>query len=387
MKYRKGLSILGLGCMRFPKDHKKTEEMIIAAVSQGVNYFDTAYMYGGSEETLGRVLAKNNLREKINIATKLPAFFCKKRSDFDKYFGRQLDRLKTDYIDYYMIHMITDDGSWKALCELGIEEWLEEKKAEGKIRHIGFSFHGGQQEFLKLLAVYDWEFCLIQYNYSDENFQAGVTGLKKAAEKGMQVMIMEPLLGGKLATGLPAEAVKIFKDAAADRSPAAWGLMWLWDQPEVTVVLSGMSSSAQLEENIKAANESREGMLTEEEHQAFVGVKDVFNRSFKIKCTGCGYCMPCPFGVDIPSCFSAYNTFYAMGRGIGRHQYMFSTGGVSPVQHYASLCKKCRKCEEICPQHIEIVKSLEQVKEKMEPFWFRPGLYVARAFLGRNRRS
>jgi len=383
MKYRKELSILGLGCMRFPKDFKKTEEMVIAAVAEGVNYFDTAYTYGGSEETLGRILAQNDLRDKVNIATKLPAFFCKRYSDFDKYFSRQLDRLKTDHIDYYLIHMLTDAESWKSLCGLGIEDWIKEKKAERKIKRIGFSFHGGQQDFLKLMDVYDWEFCLIQYNYSDENYQAGVKGLKRAAEKGIPVIIMEPLLGGKLATGLPAEAVKVLKTAASDRSPASWGLRWLWDQPEVTVVISGMNSMEQLDDNVRTASESSEGMLTEEERRTFEQVRGVFNRTFKIKCTGCGYCMPCAFGVDIPSCFSCYNTRHAMGWSMGMHQYISSTGGISSVRHYASLCKKCGKCIEKCPQHIEIPKSLDEVKKTMEPIWFKPVLGAARAFLRR----
>ena len=214
MKSGNQLSILGFGCMRFPRnltqiDVNRTEQLIVKAVQEGVNYFDAAYMYGGSEDTLGAILAKNNLRDKVFIATKLPFAKCKTRHDFDTLFDTQLQRLHTDYIDYYLMHNLGDVHTWQTLCELGIEKWIEEKKEAGQIKNIGFSFHGIHDEFLKLLEVYDWDFCQIQYNYLNTNYQAGVAGLKKAADKGLPVIIMEPLLGGKLATGLPAKAVEM----------------------------------------------------------------------------------------------------------------------------------------------------------------------------------
>lgn len=375
------LSVLGMGCMRFPREFEKTEAMLLEAVEQGINFFDTAYLYPGSEDTLGKILEKHNLREKVYIATKLPLFLCKKSSDFDKYFEKQLERLKTDYIDYYFMHMLADDKRWETLCKLGIEEWIEKKKAEGKIRRVGFSFHGTQPDFMKLLDIYDWEFCLIQYNYSDENYQAGVKGLGKAAEKGLPVFIMEPLLGGKLARGLPDKAVQLFKNADPEMSPAGWALKWLWNQPEITVVFSGMSSMPELKDNLSVAKNAFAGMLSDKEKEAFESVKAIFNASYKIQCTGCNYCMPCPQGVNIPDCFSAYNTIYTMGRRTAMREYFMSVGALSAKQHFASLCNKCGKCEKVCPQHIEIMNALEDVTKKLEFFWYRPLFAIVRKIL------
>lgn len=200
--------------------------------------------------------------------------------------------------------------TWEKMCGWNVKEWIAKKKASGQIRQIGFSFHGQQDTFLKLLDAYDWDFVQIQYNYSDENFQAGTTGLKAASKKGIPVMIMEPLLGGRLATGLPERAVKRFKEEKKNISPAAWGLNWVWNHPEVTVVLSGMNEIEQLEDNITAANAAEANSLTEQEHQAIDDVRKIFKESYKIHCTGCHYCMPCPAGVNIPGCFSAYNTYH-----------------------------------------------------------------------------
>ncbi len=385
------LSILGFGCMRFPKnlgatDMQKTEMLIKKAINEGINYFDTAYIYGGSEEALGQVLLKNNLREKVYIATKLPLMICRSVADFDKYFNIELERLKTDYIDYYLMHMITDVKLWEKLCSWGIEDWIKEKKKSGKIKQIGFSFHGKRDDFLELLDAYDWEFCQIQYNYSDENYQAGVTGLKKAAEKGIPVIIMEPLLGGKLATGLPPSAVALFKQANSELSPAAWALRWLWNQPEVTLLLSGMNDSKQLEENIRIANDATPNMLTEQENETYRKVISAFSASYKVHCTGCNYCMSCPHGVNIPACFAAYNTYYSISKGAGIQQYVMSTGGMSDFQSYASHCKKCGKCEKHCPQNIEIIKSLEAVSKKMEPIWYKPAMSIARKVMRNNKK-
>ena len=384
-KTKNQLSALGLGCMRFDRgvagiDFEKAERVIKSSVEAGVNYFDAAYIYPGSEETLGNALAKNSLRDKVNIATKLPIILCKSGADFDKYFFRQLERLKTDYIDYYLAHMLTDTGYWKKLQSWGIEKWVEEKKAAGQIKRFGFSFHGTKEEFMKLLDVYDWDFCQIQYNYSDENYQAGEQGLKKAAEKGLPVIIMEPLLGGKLACGLPKAAEEIF--ARTEYSPAAWALKWIWNQPEPTVILSGMNTVEQLAENAAVADSSRAGEFTEKEYALFKEVKDVFNASYKVKCTGCGYCMPCPAGVNIPACFSAYNSVFAISKSVGSQQYMTSTGGTTATQRFASLCVKCGKCEKHCPQNIPIREKLSDVVKELEPFWFRPAMSIARAFLG-----
>jgi len=368
------LSILGFGCMRFPKnftqiDINKTEQLIVKAVNEGINYFDTAFLYGGSEDVLGKIISKNNLRSKIFLATKMPPTKCKTYEDFESLFQTQLNRLQTDYIDYYLIHSLIDVIVWKNLCDLGIEKWIKEKKASGRIKNIGFSFHGIHNDFLKLLDVYDWDFCQIQYNYIDENYQAGMEGLKKAFAKGMPIIIMEPLLGGKLANGLPKKVVDIFKTANTSFSPAAWALRWIWNQKEPTVVLSGMSEMPQLEENIRTAENSVSGMLTKEENDTYESVIKMVKDSYKIPCTGCNYCMPCPQNVNIPACFSAYNTSYAIGYYDGLKQYVTSTGILDPVKNFGpGNCIECGLCETKCPQHIPIRKSLKPVLKRMEPF-------------------
>jgi predicted aldo/keto reductase-like oxidoreductase len=385
------LSALGFGCMRFPKgsgfaatDMGKTEWLIMEAIQGGVNYFDTAYVYGGSEEALGTILEKNKAREKVYIATKLPLVITRSRGDFDKFFNKSLERLRTDYVDYYLMHMLTDKQMWDKLCSWGIEEWIGEQKKAGRIRQAGFSFHGSQDEFLKLLDAYDWDFCQIQYNYAQENYQAGKTGLQKAAANGLPVIIMEPLLGGKLATALPRDAERIFKAAGPGRGPAEWALRWIWNQEEATVVLSGMNDPAQLEENLLTADNAPAGNLSAEEQGIYHRVLEVFNRSYKVPCTGCNYCMPCPKNVNIPGCFAAYNTSFALGWIQGMQQYATSTALTSAQTGRPGQCVKCGKCESNCPQHIPIIKSLEAVRRRMEPLPLRGGIAIARAVLGRK---
>ena len=378
------LSILGFGCMRFPRDAAKTEKLILSAIGKGINYFDTAYFYGNSEETLGDILQKNNKRKDVYLATKLPFHKCRQNSDFDRLFDIQLKRLKTDYIDYYMIHNISDAAHWQRLCGIGIEKWIAGKKSSGQIRQIGFSFHGTQTDFMTLLNAYDWDFCMIQYNYVDENYQAGRAGLLKAHEKGVPVIIMEPLLGGQLVSGLPERAKELFAEADRNKSPAAWALSWLWNQPEVSVVLSGMNSAEQLEDNANIAKNAKPGMLTEKESAVFAPVIAAFKESYKIPCTECNYCMPCPKGVNIPGCFSAYNKSYATSFFSGLTQYCITIGVVSPPKKHASgrNCNKCGACEKSCPQNIKIIKSLEAVTKRMEPFWFKPVTWVIRKVIG-----
>lgn len=385
------LSVLGFGCMRFPRilgiiDIHKSEEMIMRSIEQGVNYFDTAWIYPGSEETLGTILEKNNAREKVFIATKMPVVMVKKAGDFDKYFSQTLERLKTNYVDYFMMHMMTDIHQWKKLKGMGIEDWISQKKKSGQIKQIGFSFHGSQSEFINILEDYNWEFCMIQYNYSDENFQAGVSGLRAAAEK-MPVMIMEPLLGGRLANNLPKDAAQVFKKANADLSPAGWGFNWVWNQEDVTLLLSGMNNMEQLEENLSLAENSKAGMLGEKEKAVYSKVLELINRACKIRCTGCNYCLPCPKGVNIPGCFSAYNAMYSMGYIAGMHQFVTSTGLMSENGSSPSQCTKCGKCEPHCPQNVAIIKELAAVKRKMEPWWLRFAGSCARAFLGKKRKN
>lgn len=363
------LSILGLGCMRFSRNMDETRRMILAAIEKGVNYFDTAYIYPNSEETLGTVLAEYGKRDSVFIATKLPLIMCKGPGDFDKFFNRQLERLQTSHIDYYLMHMITDTAQWEMFCGWGIKQWIEGKRREGKIRQIGFSFHGSRGEFLKVLNARQWDFCQIQYNYSDENYQAGKEGLKAAAAKGIPVMIMEPLLGGRLATGLPKEAANVFTKIDPSLRPAAWGLRWLWNQEEVTCVLSGTNNVVQVEENIDSAGNFRP--LTEIEMDAYKNVVGIFNAAYKIHCTGCNYCMPCPKGINIPGCFAAYNTSYAQNFKTGIQQYLTSTAVLSKKPYSPRLCIECGKCEGHCPQHLPIRKALKQVAGRISS---RPSL-------------
>jgi predicted aldo/keto reductase-like oxidoreductase len=384
------LSALGFGCMRFSRtlngsvDLKKAENLIVRAVEGGVNYFDTAYLYPGSEEALGTILERTGLRGKIYVATKLPIALCREAGDFDKFFNRQLKRMRTSYVDYYLLHMLTDLQYWETLQFLGLEKWIEEKKKAGLIRNMGFSFHGIQGEFLKLLDAYPWDFCQIQYNYSDENFQAGVAGLKKAAER-MPVIIMEPLLGGRLARP-PRAAAELFKKADPEKSPAAWALNWIWDQADAAVVLSGMNDAAQLEENLKLAEAALPGMIDEKERKVYAQVKALFNAAYRIPCTGCNYCMPCPRGVNIPGSFGAYNTSYLINWFSGMQQYATSTTLTSEKMSSPRLCVKCGTCESHCPQHLSIIDYLGKVRRRMEPLPVRLIVAIARAVLHRKRK-
>jgi predicted aldo/keto reductase-like oxidoreductase len=385
--------------MRFPStlgsvDKKKAEALVGRAVESGINYFDTAWMYPGNEDALGQALENLKLRDRVYLATKLPIALIKKREDFDRFFDEELKRLRTDHVDYYLLHMLTDTASWRRLSALGIEEWIRIKKESGAVRQIGFSFHGNRDAFLKLLDVYNWEFCQIQYNYSDENFQAGVSGLKAAAARGMPVIIMEPLLGGRLAGALPPAARGIFAgakmygpDGSARRAtPAAWGLRWVFNHSEATVALSGMNTIAQIEENAAVADEAALS-LSPEELAVYGKVRDVFNAAYKIRCTGCGYCLPCPRGVNIPGCFSACNISYVMGRVVGWQQYMTSAAFTSRKHGGPSLCVACGRCEQRCPQKLPVVQSLRDVRRRMEPFWFRLIIAGVRRFLGHPLQS
>ena len=384
------LSILGFGCMRFPQmlgriDLKKSKELVAYAIAHNINYFDTAWLYPGNEEVLGTVLAGLGKRKEVYIATKMPSMVCKKRDDLDKYFNESLRRLKTDYIDYYLMHNLPDFTLWERMKNLGVVEWIARKKNEGAIKQVGFSFHGNRDDFIRILNDYDWEFCQIQYNYSDENFQAGKAGLAAAAAKGVPVIIMEPLLGGKLARDLPRPVMELFNADNAHLSPAARGLLWLWNQREVTVVLSGMNSLSQLTENLEAAEQGTAGCIPD--GTLYEKARDEFKKTYKIQCTGCNYCQPCPKGINIPGCFSAYNTSYALDFITGMKHYVMSTGAHSPTPHIASLCIKCGKCESHCPQHIPIRSELDNVIRRLEPFYFKLIMLIIRIFWHKNPRK
>ncbi len=391
MQYRKNrygedISILGFGCMRFTRkgsgiDVDKAEKEILKAASEGVNYFDTAYIYPGSEACLGEVLKRNpGLREKINIATKLPQYLIRSRAAIDRYFDEELSRLNTDHIDYYLMHMLTDIRAFENLQKNGIEDWVKQKKAEGKIRNIGFSFHGNTEMFLKILNAYDWDFCQIQYNYMDEVSQAGREGLQAAAAKNIPVIIMEPLRGGKLVDLLPAEAKELIRKDEKKRSAAELAFRWLWNQPEVTCVLSGMNSMQMVEENCRTASNAAAGEFGPEDFALIEKIRSLINAKIKVGCTGCGYCMPCPKGVDIPGAFRCYNEMFMESKGAGRHEY-FQVVGLRREPALPTQCVACGRCESRCPQHISIIRELRNAKAALLPLHYRIAIEVGRRFV------
>ncbi len=364
------LSALGFGCMRFTKrgaaiDQEKADREMALALDRGVNYFDTAYIYPGSEVCLGKFMAAHGCRGRVRVATKLPQYRINRIEDAERFFAEELARLQTDYVDYYLMHMLNDEKSWRRLCDLGIREWIAEKKARGAIKNIGFSFHGGTLQFKALIDAYDWDFCQMQFNYMDEHSQAGIDGLNYAHEKGLPVVIMEPLRGGRLTDALPPAAKREFEAFEPRRSPADWGLRWIWNHPQVTVVLSGMNDVSQVEENCRVASESLPDALSPEELALYDRVLAAIRRDIKVGCTGCGYCQPCPRGVDIPTCFAAYNVSYSDGLINGMREYMMCTT-LRKVRSNAGLCVKCGKCEQHCPQHIDIRNQLDNVKKRLE---------------------
>ena len=390
-RYGRELSVLGFGCMRFTRkgnaiDLDKAESEIMAAYRAGVNYYDTAYLYPGSEVLLGTVLKRNGIREKVNVATKLPQYMIRNLAGVEKTFREELDRLQTDYIDYYLMHMLTDVAQWNRLKGMGILNWIAEKKETGEIRNIGFSYHGNTENFLKILEDYDWDFCQIQYNYLDEHAQAGVAGLKAAAAKGIPVIIMEPLRGGKLVNMLPPEAKKKIAENERGWTPAGWAFRWLYNQPEVTVVLSGMNSLEMVAENVATANAAQAGSLTEQDLGLIRNVTELIRSGEKVGCTGCRYCMPCPKGVDIPGIFRCYNAMYTEGKRDARFQFA-QTVGMTRQSAFASQCVGCGKCESHCPQSIPIREKLKDADKALRPLPWKIGINAARAFMVRQGRG
>ena len=391
MKYRldrcgNPISQLGYGCMRFTRkgsgiDYEKAEKEVLLAIENGVNYFDTAYIYPGNEECLGWILEKNHCRDKVNIATKLPQYLLRSPSAIDKTFQEELSRLRTDHIDYYLMHMFTDCAEWERLQKLGIESRIARQKAAGRIRYIGFSYHGDTEQFLKILDAYDWDFCQIQYNYLDEHTQAGRAGLQAAARKGIPVIIMEPLRGGKL-VNLPQEAKQVLASGGKGYTPAELGLRWLWNQPEVTCVLSGMNSEEMLRENIRIASQAEPGHLTSEDMEIVAQIRQIIRRREKVGCTGCRYCMPCPRGVDIPGNFHYYNLMYMEKKSSARFEFARNMG-LRTEPGFSTQCVGCGLCETHCPQHLPIRQKLKEADRALRPLPYRIGIQVARKITNR----
>ena len=393
MLYRKAprtgdeLSILGFGCMRLPQkngriDEERAARQIRFAIDRGVNYVDTAWPYHGGESELfvGRVLA-GGYRERVKLATKLPAWLVKSPSDMDRYLDAQLQKLATSRIDYYLVHSL-NGTTWDQVAALGVTGFLDRAQADGRIVNAGFSFHGLQDDFKRIVDAYPWKFCQIQYNYLDEENQAGAAGLKYAASKGLGVIVMEPLRGGTLAASpQPPAIAALWKEAERSRTPAEWALRWVWNHPEVTLVLSGMNEQAQVDENLRIAEDGRPGSLTAAEIDLVCRVGRKYLEIMKVGCTGCGYCQPCPSDVNIPESFSLFNTFHTFRNLQAGFLYVVRMGGVLTGRPgYASQCSHCMDCIEKCPQGLDIPGMLERVVEQFEGDDLRQREAVVRSF-------
>ncbi len=363
--------ILGFGCMRLPVvdrdpariDEDRAEPLIRSAIARGVTHLDTAYPYhgGNSEPFVGRLL-RGGLREQVRIASKLPIWLVKTEADFERLLDEQLKRLETDWLDFYMFHGLSAER-WETVRRLRGLEAFERARADGRIRRIGFSFHGSPDAFATIVDAYDWDFTQIQYNYMDEEYQAGTAGLRRAAARRIAVFAMEPLRGGALARTGPAAVDAVWARAAATRSPAEWALRWVWNHPEVVLALSGMNAPEQLDENLAAAEAARAGGLDADELALVGEVRDLFRARMKVSCTTCGYCLPCPSGVSIPDVFSNYNTaamFDARQASAAVYRNWVMGGG-----HGADQCARCGECEPKCPQQIPIQDMLEEAHAEL----------------------
>ena len=371
------VSVLGFGCMRLPMlgstsavdrfdpnktiDEEEATRMIHYAIDHGINYFDTAYVYhGGKSETLlGKALKAH--RDGVMIATKLPTWLAQTPDDFDRFLDEQLKKLETEYIDLYLLHGL-NRAVWQKMMEMDVLGFLDKILSDGRVRYAGFSFHDDVKIFKEIIDSYQWTFCQIQYNYFDENYQAGREGIEYAAAKGIGVVVMEPLRGGKLTDKMPEEIQALWDSAETRRTPAEWALRWVWDHEEVSIALSGMSTMSQLMENIKIAEDAYTGSLSEKELKLIGKVRESYRRMLKIDCTGCAYCMPCPSGVNIPLNLSLYNDMFMFKD--SEVNVLLYNHMLSPEQR-ASNCSECGECEDQCPQHIEIREELKNVHKRL----------------------
>ena len=377
-KTNQDVSVLGFGAMRLPMigaksemdsfdpkipvDEEQATAMVEHAIENGVNYFDTAYVYhaGKSEIFLGKALKK--YRSKVNIATKLPTWNLEKEEDFDRHFDEQLEKLGTDYIDFYLIHGL-GRSTWHKLKDLNILKFFDRLRADKRIRFAGFSFHDDLKAFKEIVDAYNWDMCMVQYNYYDQVYQAGNEGVAYAASKGLGVVAMEPLRGGKLAGRIPVEVQDLWDSAKTKRSPVEWALRWVWNHPEISTVLSGMSTLEQMKENVRLAQNGRENSLSSEELSLIDEARMAYRKMLKVDCTGCGYCMPCPSDVNNPHCFTAYNDTYLFDNTLGINRILYNQ--MMPPNQRASACTECHECEELCPQHLEIPELLKDVHKRL----------------------
>ncbi len=397
MNYRKNLknnesiSILGYGCMRFPTkmgqiDVEPSVEMIKYAIMNGVNYLDTAYPYHGfkSESFLGEYILNQDFAKDVNIATKMPVYLVKKREDLYKFFNKQYTKLKVDCIDYYLLHAL-NKSSYEDMQKLDIHGFLEELKREGKIRNIGFSFHGKLDGFKYIIDSYDWDFCQIQLNIVDENFQAGLEGLEYAYNKGISIIIMEPLRGGSLVSNLPISAQKLYEDYKKDYNSVEWALKYLFNNPKIMCVLSGMSTLEQVIENVNIASHSDVGCLDSDDLDLLKNVKKTYVSELEVSCTACGYCMDCPVQINIPFAFQTLNTYKLFKSNGEKALYAKTVGYNSDVARWTTTCIDCGKCEKHCPQDILIRKEFKKVQKYVETKPLRYTTSILRMMMGKNK--
>ncbi len=388
MKYRKmpksndELSVLGFGCMRFKQksgggggffsnfDVETAKEQVLYAIENGVNYLDTAWPYhrGASESFLGEhILSDKSVREKVFIATKLPCMMIYKKEKMEEIFNKQFEKLQVEYIDYYLMHSL-DGPTWERMKKLDVFSFIEKIKSEKKVRYVGFSFHGSREEFLKIIEDYDWDFVQVQYNILDENFQAGITGINRAAEKGMGVIVMEPLRGGSLVGKMPKEVKEMYDTAPVKKSAADWALSWVYNNPNVTLLLSGMNEMEHIKENIAIADRAESNGMSSQELAIVDKVRDKYLELMQVGCTGCGYCMPCPAGINIPDAFKYLNSYHMFKNNKSKMDYALYAGAKTPdgKPHWTTSCIDCGKCEKACPQSIKVREEFKKVQSDLE---------------------
>ncbi|MDO5851988.1 MAG: aldo/keto reductase [Methanobacteriaceae archaeon] len=371
------LPILGFGTMRLPTNNgtinkDAATKLINTAIDEGVTLLDTAYLYhnGESETFLGEIITSEK-RKKVQLSTKLPVWMVKKEEDLDKYLDKQLEKLQTDYIDYYFLHSMNKDV-FQELKKFHLIEFLDRIKKTGKVKYVGFSFHDDYETFKEIIDYYPWDATIIQYNYLDDTIQAGTKGLKYAYNKDINIFIMEPQKGGLIIKNIPSEVQNILNKQESFTTPSNWAIKWVMSHPEVTCVLSGMGNTNELYENIQTANNTKPNSLTESELTAYKEIKETYTNLIKIPCSHCNYCKPCPVNVNIPECFEIYNNKYIFNLKNNIRTYIFKTSGViGGKPSYAGLCIKCGKCIKSCPQKINIPEKLELVKKDMEPRGFK----------------
>jgi len=394
------LSVLGFGCMRLaaPKgrkpsilssiDKERAAKQIKYAIDRGINYLDTAYPYhgGASEIFLGEYVLKDGYREKVNIATKLPCMSINKKASIEEIFTKQLGKMQVEYIDYYLLHSL-NGGIWDKMLSFNVIEFMDGIRKQGRVRRMGFSFHGSKEDFRKIVDGYNWDFAMVQFNILDEHAQASIEGIKYAHNKGLGIIVMEPLRGGSLAANIPDEAQKIYDNAPEKRKPADWALRWVLNHPEVTTVLSGMNNEDHIDENIKVANEALSGSFTNNELITIENFRTTYLKSMKIGCTGCAYCMPCPSNINIPNALLNLNNYYMSSKFEAKIIHMLNAGIQTSdgKPHWTETCINCGACEKKCPQGLKIRKAFEPVQKDLEGPGIKILAKIARGVMNRGK--